>query len=475
MKRLSLWIIFIALNITAVAQEQWSLERCVDHAWENNLQIKQYEIGIRSSDLNLKQSQNNRLPNLSGSSSYQYNWGRNIDPSTNDFESRSLSYNSYGLNTGMTIYNGGFLKYNIEKNRIALQDQELRKNQTINDIALSVVTAFLNVLFEEDRLKNQQAQLALSKRQLDRTEKLIKAGSLPANDRLDLEAQLAGDEQLLINAENNLEMAMMNLKFLLRLDPLYEMRLLRPEVSVPLDVDPENFTFEMVYARAVETQPNIKADKLGIKMAELDIKIAKSQGYPSIGIGAGLNTTFSSLAQSIDGFRTARIPTPGVFINGEMVSFEVDQKVPTGISKTPFFDQLNENLGFGAGVQLTIPILSRGQNKTNIRQAELNLENTLLNNEQNTETLKTNVQRAVADAKAAKKAFLAAQKTLESLNSAFINAERKFNLGSANTYELTEAKNRMDRASNDAIIAKYDYIFRLKVIDYYLGNPLKLD
>lgn len=475
MRRLLLLSFLISACIgVSMGQNIWGLERCVNYALENNITIKQFKLNEIQNDILYKQSKRDRLPTLNGSSGLQVSWGRNIDPITNVFESQTVGFNSHSLNTGTMLYNGNNVNNNIAKSELALQESRARTQQLSNDVSLNVVTAYMNAVFEQERAVNAASQLEISRRQLDRVLKMIEAGSLPETDRYDFESQVAQDEQALIIAENLVTTTLLTLKQLLQLPPDTEMLLERPDIDIP-DVDPDIYTFEEVYSTALNTQPSIKADQLSQSISELDIELARSQFYPSLSIGGSLSTTFATIAKQIDGFQSTIIPQPGVFINGEPVRFETQANLPTGTSKIPYFNQLDQNLGLGFGVQLNVPIYNRGQNKTNVELARLNAENVRLTNASNKETLRSNVLTAVTQAKAGKREYEATLATKEALETAYQNAERKFEVGSANTYELTEAKNRFDVAVNNLLIAKYDYIFRLKVIDYYLGKPIKLD
>ncbi len=466
-------IILIYAGI-GIGQNTWGLERCVDYALENNIQIKQSKLSETQASLSHNQSKRNQLPNLTGSTGFQLSWGRNIDPITNVFRSQTLGFNSHSISTGMMLYNGGNLKNTITRDNLSYQESQIRTRQLINDISLNVVTAYMNAVFEQERAVNAASQLEITRRQLDRVEKLITAGSLPESDRYDFQSQLARDQQLLIIAENNIVTTLLILKQLLQLPPEMEMLLERPDIEVP-DVDPDVYTFDDVYGSALNTQPSIKADEISQQISELDITLARAQFYPTVTFGGSLSTTFATIAKQIDGFQTVLVPQQGVFINGEPATFEVQSEFPTGTSKIPYFNQLDQNLGLGFGIQLGVPIYNRGQTKTNVEFAKLNAENQRLMNTQNKETLKSNVLSAVTGAQAGKREYEAAEATKNALEIAFKNTERKFEVGAANTYELTEAKNRFDVSINDLLIAKYDYIFRLKVIDYYLGNPIKLN
>ena len=464
---------FLLMTTSAFSQKKWSLEECVNYAREKNLIIKQADINIESAEVDLKAARWSRLPNLSASSGFNYNFGRNIDPTTNDFVPTNLGYNSWNVSSNMPIYTGGRIETSIAQAQLSMQEANVRKQQTSNDVALDVVIAYLNILFENERLNNNRQQLALAEQNLDRMVKMIEAQAAAPNDRYDLDAQVATNEQNVITSENNVAQALINLKNLLQIDPSEAFDIVRPTINIP-SADPTTYTFEEVYSRALQTQPSVAADDLMLQRIEKNIDLAKSSYLPTFGIGVGLSSNYSTLAKTIGSYGTQYV-NQTVLINDMPVTVQFPTTVPEGVVNTPYFDQINQNLGLGAGVQLNIPIFSRGQKTADVRQAELQLENTRLNIEHNRNNLKVTVQNAVADAKAAQKAYLASQKTLNALQVAYDNTNRRYELGAANNYELLEAKNRLEQGTNNFSIAKFDYLFKLKVVDYYLGKPLKLD
>lgn len=469
--------ILVFLLVTSIisaswSQEKWSLERCIQRALDNNLQLKQNKVLADQSALNLRQSKNNQLPSLSGSSNYSFNFGRNVDPLTNSYKSEVFGGNNWGLSSGALLYGGGQIRTNIALNNSLLEEQKLRNQQSENDVQLNVVLAFMNILFEEERLNNSRAQLTISQSALERMLRLIQAGSQPENARFDLDAQIALNEQSVISSENNLAQALLNLKTLLLLEADYNLTIERPLVEIPSDVDPDVYTFTEVYQAALGTQPSIRADEWRLKSSKLSVDLAKTQLQPTLSLGGSINTAYSNKGKRIVGTSTVLQPFDA-FFNNQKYTFEVENIIPI-TAKSSYWQQLSDNLGYGIGLNLSVPIYNRGSVRTRIKSAELDYTSSTLQVDQNKENLKSTIQRSIADAKASKRAYQAAQKTLEAQQISFDNIQRRLDLGSANTYELIEAKNRLDSAANSLIINKYDYLFRLKVIDFYLGKPLKI-
>ena len=459
---------------SASAQNTWTLERCIEYARQNNLSVKQAEYTIQNNRLTQQQNQFSRLPNLSARTNAGLQFGRTIDPTTNTFNTERISFNTFSLDASATLYNGGRINNAIKQSKINLEASRYDAQATLNDIGLSIANAYLSILLAEEQLSNARQRLALSQEQLSQTDKLIQAGARPANERLDFLAQIALDEQLIIEADNLVVIGYLNLKQLLELDPGEELRIVRPEsVSIPPAVDPRNFGLEETYVAALQTQPQIRAADLRLESAQLDENIAQAGYLPSLVLFAGMNTNFSSAFRSAV-FGERRVPQT-VFIDNTPVVIEFETQVPLEINQIPYGRQFRDNFGQSVGLSLGIPIYSNHQNRIAVERARLNVLNTQVANRQLRQQLKTEVQRAIADARAAREAMMAAQRTVEAAQMAFDNAEKRFQLGAINSLEYATSRNNLDRAQIDLIRSKYQYLFNLKVVDFYLGRPISLD
>ncbi|MCB0641838.1 MAG: TolC family protein, partial [Phaeodactylibacter sp.] len=313
-----------------------------------------------------------------------------------------------------------------------------------------------------------------SQAQLDQIDKLIQAGSLPENDRLDVVAQIALNEQSLVQGENLVTTSYLRLKQLLELDPSTDFKVLKPEFEVPADSNPEAYSTEEVYATALGTQPQIKANDIRLLSAEKGVNVARSAGLPSLSFFAQMNTNWSSVGKTVNGTSTDFFPITLRTPDGTITTFEVQQESAILIDN-PYFDQLNQNFGQGVGLNLQIPIFNGLSTKLNTERAELNVLNTKVTNDLAKQQLKTDVTNAVADARAARKSYEAAERALDASNAAYRNAERRFELGAINTFELTSAKIARDQAEIERTRSKFQYIFNLKIVDFYLGRDLRLD
>ena len=458
----------------AFAQNAWPLEKCIQYAQQNNLSTKQAQYSIQDAQLLNKLNQFSRLPNLSAQTSAGYQFGRTIDPTTNTFNNEAIGFNRISLDANMTVYDGNRITNSVKQSKIDLEAARLEAQATSNDISLNIAAAYLSILLAEEQLGNARKRLELSQGQLEQTDKLIRAGSLPPNDRLDFLAQIALEEQAIVESQNQVAIGYLNLKQLMEIDPNEEISIVRPEaIEIPGDADPSAYRVNEVYTAALQTQPQIRAADLRLESAQLDEDIARAGMLPTLVLFANLNTNYSSIAQK-PVFGLVR-STETVFINDMPVDIEFENEVPVKYENVSYSDQINENFGQAVGASLSIPIYSNHRNRIQMERARLNALNTEVANRQQRNQLKTDVQRAIADARAARETYAATQRSVEAAQGAFDNAEKRFQLGAINTLEYTTARNNLDRAEVDLIRAKYQYIFNLKTVDFYLGRPITLD
>jgi outer membrane protein len=458
----------------AFSQQSWSLQKCVEHARENSLTLKQADYAIQDARLLEKRAKNQRLPGLSSTITGGFQFGRTIDPTTNEFDNQQIAFNNIGVNANMTLFDGGRMKNSIKQSGINIKAAELDAEASFNSLALNIANSYLLILNAEEQLKNAKKRLELSAEQLDRTDKLIAAGTLPKNDRLDVLAQMARDEQAIIQSQNAIEINYLTLKQLLDLDPNTDINIVRPDLEkITSEIDPENISFREVYASALGTQPQVEAEKLRQESAQVNVELAKAGQLPSLFLFAGLDTRWSSVGKKVVGTEDVVNNIPVIFMGqSATVGFPGTNFI---LADNPYGEQLNENFGQSLGLQLSIPIYSRGFNQIDQDRAEVGVKNAKVQSEQTLNLLKTNVQDALAQARAAKLSKAATQKTLEAAKNAFDNAQKRYELGTINTFDLTTARNNLDIAERDAVLAKYEYIFRLKVLDFYQGRPMTLD
>jgi outer membrane protein len=454
------------------SQQEWSLQRCVQHAYEHNITIQNAALQVNNQQIALTAARHSRYPNLNANTGAALNFGRTVDPTTNDFVQQSFLSNNVGLSTNVTLYNGGSISNSIKRAELLQAATLLDLDQSKTDIALQIANAYLNVLFAEENLAISRQQLILSQEQLSQTTKLVDAGARPENEVLDIEAQIALNEQSLVDRENAVMITSLNLKQLLRLEPDVEMTLVTPD-KINITLDPDAVTFKELYQQAVQTQAFVSAGEKRVQAARINEKIAKASMMPSLGAGANLQSNFIDAGKRVVDTRQVTV-NQELQINDVPVTVGFPQDIPV-LEDNPYFNQMDENLSYGFGVQLSVPIYNRYTGRAQVEQAQVS---TMLQDNQLTQlkdNLKITVQQSLADARAAKRRYEATQKSLSAAMLAFDNATVRYDLGAINPIEYVTSKNQLENAQINEVIAKYQYLFATKTLDFYLGNPLTLN
>lgn len=476
-KLIILGIVLSAYSVSA--QEVWSLEKCISTAQENNRTIKQSQISVKNAQLINKQDKYAVYPTVSASSNLGFNFGRSVNPATYQFENISTRYNGINMSAGVMLYNGGRIQNQIKQSSMDIQAAQADLEQVAQNVSLQVAQAYLQILLNEEQLTNAKKRSQTTLSQLDRIEKQIKAGAAAQNARYDLAAQVARDEQTIVTASNSVELSYLNLKNLLELAPDKDMKIEAPSVTIPKDVNPDNYSFRMVYNQALGNQPQIRAGESRIKSAEIGVKIAQAALLPSLSMNANLNSNFSSTIKDFTKAMTSTVPitqSGTATINGQTtpVSFTFNQTVVTDAPKKPYFNQIGDNFGQAIGFNLQVPIWDGYQRRTTIERQQLSVDNQTITLDRTKQQLKSDVQNAIASARAARKQYEAAQKTLDAQKAAFDATDKRFQIGAANGFEFAQATLQLDTAERDVVVAKYDYLFRLKIVEFYEGKKLTL-
>lgn len=471
-------LVFFMANLNIQAQNnQWTLEKSVAYALQNNLQVRQLEVQRDQAEAQLTANRLSRLPSLGANLGYGIQLGRTIDPTTNSFEQQNITFSNVSVSANAVLYNGGRINNSIKQAKLDAQAAGLEANATANDVALSVANAYLTVLLTREQLANARAQLQLTTDQLAQTEAGIAAGSLPESQRYDLLAQQAANERSIIDLENQVKMALVNLQITMQLDPSDDFNIINPNIEIKDKDLVENYSYEEVYLAATQTQPDLKAAEIRSQSAAVSEKIAKSGYLPTLSIGASLNSNYSSLGREADTSNVSFEPGRAVpvLINGVPTTLSEFEVTGLTFKDKPYFDQINENFGQSVSLNLNIPIFSQGRNDLAVQQAKLQKINTDIQRQQAENNLKNEVIRALTDLRGARKAYEAAKTSLEASNRSYEMTKRRFDLGAANNLDLVTATNRLDQARIEQTRAKYQLIFNQQVIEFYLGRPLGLD
>jgi outer membrane protein len=467
---------FVGLSTLTYGQQStaYDLQQCVDLALKNNLSVKQSELNVLRSRNNLNQSKFNLLPNISGSASLNYNFGRSIDPFTNQFTTDPVRNSSLSISAGVNVFSGfqaqNQIRQNKAQNMAAVYDYQKAKN----DIILNVVTAYTTVVFNMETIKNARLQLNTTTEQAIRTEKLVQAGSLPVAGLYDLKAQQASDELALVNAENTYDLSLLALKQLLNLPASDPFELMIPTLEAPADsVYP--VSAEAIYATALGHMPEIKSAERSVYGAKIGIRVAQGAYMPSLSAFASSNTFYSSIGGensfSVVGFTN---PTPVGFTGGGDTVFSFPQPIVTRrFQEKSFADQLEFNRRENIGFSLTIPIFNRFQSRTNVSNARIALKSAEYAQQETRNQLRQVIERAYNDVSAAAKRYSGAQKQIKAREEAFRAAEQRFQFGAIHSVDYLVAQNNLNRARSEELQARFDYLFKTKILDFYLQKPLE--
>jgi outer membrane protein len=447
----------------------------VDEALRNNLLVRQAQLGQQDLAISGKQLRQQRIPSLNLGTNLGFSIGRVVNPATNDFEFENSFYQSLSVQSGVMLFDGLRISQSVRQNKMLYDAAGADIRQAENDLALSVALAYLNVLLAYENLDIAMARVKLSTDQLADAEKLIAAGSRPENARYDIEAQIALDEQSLVTAQNNIDINLLALKQQMMLEPSYPLVIDRPRVDVSTLEALETQTLDAIYTAALSSQPQVEAAELREQSGQVGIKVAQSQLYPSLSLGFNAGTNWSTLFEQPTNFILDRVQQPGVFINDEAVKFEAERILPTNYAQVPYLDQLDANTGYGAGLTLQVPVFNQYANRGNIERAKLEATRAQLNTEQTKQTLRTDISNALTSAKASRKALDAAGATANAARLALRDATQRFELGVIGNFEYLSARNRADAAESNLLIARYDYYFRIKVLEFYMGRVIQID
>ncbi len=435
----SVLVVFLLIlsSVNLQAQEKITLKRATELVVENNLQIKQAQFSEAISDENLRQSKYSLFPTLNANTSLNFNFGRSIDPLTNQFVNQAITSTNGNISSNTPLF-GGFQRINIiAQNKLQLEADKSFTQKVKNDLVLAVVTNYLTVLNSQDLLTAARQQLDISRQQLDIEQKFFDVGNRTLADLSQSKSQVATAELNVTNAQNQVDLAFLNLAQLLERDPSVPFEVEKPAVN---DVATVNTAYSAaeVYRSASENFPDIKLAELRKLVLLKEIDIAKSGYYPSLNLQTGMGTRYSN----------------GSFGN---TSFA-----------TQVQDNFNQFIGFG----LSIPVFNGFSARSAVRRAKINVLNGEVNEQLAKNNLNKVINQAVYDLRAAEKRYYSAQTAFESSREAFNVIEQRYAVGLVNSLDFNLAQTNLNKAQFDQIQARYDLIFRSKVIDYYLGNPI---
>jgi outer membrane protein len=469
-------LIALFMCLSLCAQEKWDLRRCVEYALEHNISVKQQDIQARLAKLTYDQSKLSQYPNLNLNSNLGLNTGRSIDRTTNQFTTETIFYNTFGLQSSVDLFNFFSKKNTVAANRFEVQAAEASVEKLKNDIALMVAGSYLQVLLTNQQIEVARVQMQQTRSQLENTKKLVKAGSVPELNAAQLEAQLAQDSSNVVTMKSNNIQALYGLKALLALDAAVPFDVVTPPIElIPVepiaDLQPEN-----VYALALTNLPQQRVNNLRLKAAEKNVAAAKGQMYPSIGASGALQTNYSNSKNQVDvldptlnGFRAI-----GVVKTTNDTVFAPNYIPNYRFFSNPYTTQLSDNLSKGIGLNISVPIFNGGAARTNWQRAKLNVRSIQLAQQLDSLTLKQDIYKAYTDAITAMEKFNAAKKAVETSEKAFDFATKRYNIGLLGTIEYLTTQSNLFSARLSRSLAQFEYVFKMKVLEFYKGQGLKL-
>lgn len=423
------------------AQKVWTLQQSIDHAISNNITIRQTEISSEISEINYTQSKMALLPSLNGSSSYSYNFGRSVDIFTYEFSTTEIQSANFSVSGNLPVFSGFQIQNTLSRSRYEYLAGKENVRKIKNDISLNVAAAYLQVLYGKESLKAASGRVEAAVETRNRAKIMFENGMISQGNLLDAEAALAAEELAKLNADNVLKSAVINITQLLELNPSEGFEVAVPEIQLP-DQSGMALAPEAIYEAATKTLPEFRIAEFNIKSAEKSLSIARGARYPRLNLFGSLNTGYSNARKRL---------------TGERVTFE---------------DQLDENYNKSLGLSLSIPIFNSWSAHSNVKRSALGLENVKLNDQQTKNQVYKSIVQAHSDANSGLLRYNAAQKAADAASQAYIYAEKKYNAGMLSSVEFLNVRNNKSRAETDLLQAKYDLIFRIKVIDFYLGRPL---
>jgi len=435
----------LMMSHTTSAQKAWTMAECIDYAIKNNITIKQSELTSEISEINYTQSKAAFFPSLNGSAGYTYNFGKSINPYTNLSTNSEVQSMNLSANGNLPIFNGFQIMNNLSQSKYEYMASNENLLKIKNDISLNVAAAYLQVLYSKEALKAANDRMEAATENTNRTRIMVSAGSMAQGNLLDAEAALALEELAKVNAENDLKTAMISITQLLELKTTDGFDVAQPAVELP-DQSSLLVSADEIYATALKVLPEFRAAELNIMSAEKGLAISKGARFPQLSLGGGLFTNFSNVAK---------------YFAGDQIGQDI-----------PIDEQLGDNFNKYLGLNLSIPIFNGWSTESSIKRSRINLENIKYNDQLTRNQTYKSIVQAHADAVAGQKKYAASQKAASSSAESYVYAEKKYNVGMLSSIEFLNVRNVKNKAESDFLQSKYDFIFRLKVIDFYLGKPL---
>ncbi|NOT51386.1 MAG: TolC family protein [Chitinophagaceae bacterium] len=473
--QLAIALFFLQSSFAQPASEKWDLRKCVEYALEHNISVRQADLQIRFAELDLKQSKLAQYPGVNFSTNAGYSAGRNQDPTNFSLTTTGYFFNNYSLQTSVDLFNWFTKKNTITARGLNLKATEAGVEKAKNDIALNVAVAYLQILLAREQINLASSKVTQTISQLESTRKQVDAGKLPELSAANLESILALDSSNLITAETAAQQSLLQMKALLNLDAATPFDVFTPAADrIPVenlaDLQPET-----VYNLAISNMPQQKVDDLNLQSAKKSVDVARGSMYPTISLFGSLGSAFNSRAEEIKSRTSSILPIGTVTVSGTpytVLSISPFDSYTTG--KIGYFDQLNQNFRQSIGIGISVPIMNGGALRTAWQRSKLNVKQVELQKEQNSFTLKQDIYTAYNDAVASLQKFNANKKAVEAAQKAYDYALKRYDVGLLSTYDLITTQTNLQQAKSQLLYSQYDYLFKIKLLEFYKGQGLKL-
>jgi outer membrane protein len=461
-------------DTVSLQNKEWTLEDCINYALENNIDIKKQLLLVQGQEDQLLQSKLGMLPNLNAGATHGYNWGNTVDRYTNEFATTRVQSNNFYLGTQFNLFQGLQQVNSVSQNKLDWLATQYDLDLMMDDISIAVAGYYLDILFNQELLAVAREQFGVTNQQVVRMDKMVQAGTLARGDLLNMEAQAATEELLVIEAENRLAISYLTLQQLIDLPVSAGFRIDVPELK-PVEAPQVALTPQDVYTTALMSRPEIKSAEYRVQSAEKGVSIARGYLSPILSFNGTWATGYSGAAQQENGLiNTSTVPI-GYLQSNPTEIVVTDYDIPAGYETIAFDNQLNDNQNKSLQLSLQIPIFNGWQARTAISQAKIMKEDADLNLQKTKIELDKTIQLAYADAVAALKNFNASEKKLQAQQEAFKYSQQKLDVGLLTSVDYNETKKELLRAESELLQAKYRFIYTTTVLDFYMGKPLTLN
>ncbi|HFC01369.1 MAG TPA: TolC family protein [Phaeodactylibacter sp.] len=466
-----------------LSQRVWSLEKCIQHVqMSNTTSMRHANLEVEKNKIIQRREEAQRQPDLGFSSNLGLNLGRTVDPSTNVFGNQSTLYNNFSLRGNYSLYDGNQTKKKIEKSRLAVKSAQAQADQLSKNLSLEVVQAYLRILMAQEQLANSKKNLAQTESWFQQTKNLVDAGLQSLADLRNVEIQKARDEQKIIEQQNFLDRSYVELKLILEIDPSLSLKIKKPK-NIPQPTEAiEHLSFKKIYAKALKSQPGVEGGELLLQSLELDREIALAEKKPTANLFGGVWTNYSSAildyskpdySNSFETKAEGLVSIEGIE-GGDPIPITYFGQGGIEYPRTPYFNQIGNNLGYGVGVNIYVPILDKKSSKLNADIAQINFRQKQEENIQFKQQLRTNIQNAIADVQAAAKKLKAAEKSFNLLKESMLSMKNRLAMGNVSAFEYKTTLNEKDSAQIELVIAKYEFLLKKMIVEFYEGKKLKI-